>query len=68
VKSLSNDLSDKGYTVLALHPGWVQTEMGGPNALITTEESAAGLVNVITNSNISDSGSFVNYLGEELPW
>ncbi|MGR5119118.1 SDR family oxidoreductase [Vibrio astriarenae] len=68
VKSLSNDLSDKGFTVLALHPGWVQTEMGGPNALITTEESAAGLVNVITNSNISDSGSFVNYLGEELPW
>ncbi|QIA63809.1 SDR family NAD(P)-dependent oxidoreductase [Vibrio astriarenae] len=68
VKSLSNDLSSSHYTVLALHPGWVQTEMGGPNALITTKQSAQGLVEVIASSSSKDSGRFLNYDGNELPW
>ncbi|MBY6198706.1 SDR family oxidoreductase [Vibrio hangzhouensis] len=68
VKSLSNDLSSQGFTVLALHPGWVQTEMGGPNALISTTESANGLFQVIEHSAIEDSGRFINYSGETLPW
>ncbi|NOI30799.1 SDR family oxidoreductase [Vibrio coralliilyticus] len=68
VKSLSNDLSSQGFTVLALHPGWVQTEMGGPNALIDTQTSAAGLVEVIESADISRSGEFINYDGTPLPW
>ncbi|WP_264875146.1 SDR family oxidoreductase [Vibrio agarivorans] len=68
VKSLSNDLSDKGFTVLALHPGWVQTEMGGPNATLSSPESAKGLVRVIESSQNSDSGKFLNFEGTELPW
>ncbi|USD61268.1 SDR family oxidoreductase [Vibrio sp. SCSIO 43140] len=68
VKSLSNDLSSQGFTVLALHPGWVQTEMGGPNALISTTTSAQGLFNVIRQASIADSGRFLNYDGTELPW
>lgn len=68
VKSLSNDLSSQGFTVLALHPGWVQTEMGGPNALIDTQTSAAGLVEVIESADISRSGEFINYDGSALPW
>ncbi|MGR5176279.1 SDR family oxidoreductase [Vibrio parahaemolyticus] len=68
VKSLSNDLSSQGFTVLALHPGWVQTEMGGPNALISTTESANGLFQVIEHAVIDDSGRFINYSGEMLPW
>ncbi|EEX31722.1 MULTISPECIES: SDR family oxidoreductase [Vibrio] len=68
VKSLSNDLSSQGFTVLALHPGWVQTEMGGPNALIDTQTSAAGLVEVIESADISRSGEFINYDGTALPW
>ncbi|NOH79314.1 SDR family oxidoreductase [Vibrio sp. RE86] len=68
VKSLSNDLTKDGFTVLALHPGWVQTEMGGPNALIDTDTSAAGLVQVINNADQNQSGKFINYDGSELPW
>lgn len=68
VKSLSNDLSGQDFTVLALHPGWVQTEMGGPNALIDTQTSAAGLVEVIESADISRSGEFINYDGTALPW
>ncbi|CAE6907945.1 Belongs to the short-chain dehydrogenases reductases (SDR) family [Vibrio sp. B1FLJ16] len=68
VKSLSNDLSDQGFTVLALHPGWVLTDMGGPNALIDTDTSAQGLSKVIEQSTQSNSGQFINYDGTELPW
>ncbi|MDG3088628.1 SDR family oxidoreductase [Vibrio hannami] len=68
VKSLSNDLSPEGFTAVALHPGWVQTEMGGPRALISTQASANGLANVIENLTGSDTGRFLNYDGTELPW
>lgn len=68
VKSLHNDLSVKGFTVLALHPGWVQTEMGGPNALIDTRESASGLIRVIEASTQENSGSFTDYRGNPIPW
>ncbi|MDN2669447.1 SDR family oxidoreductase [Vibrio sp. 14N.309.X.WAT.E.F5] len=68
VKSLSNDLTANGFTVLALHPGWVQTEMGGPNALIDTETSAKGLVTVIESSNTEVSGHFFNFDGSEIDW
>lgn len=68
VKSLSHDLENQQYTVVALHPGWVQTEMGGPNALIDTHQSAQGLIKVINQSSTTQSGKFFDYLGKELPW
>lgn len=68
VKSLHNDLNEQGFTVLALHPGWVQTRMGGPNALITVSESVAGLAKILENVTEKDSGGFYNYDGQPLPW
>lgn len=68
VKSLSNDLSDQGFTVLALHPGWVRTEMGGPNATLSAPYSAEGLTQVIEAAKLEDSGRFLNYDGTEIPW
>ena len=68
VKSLSVDLAERGISVVALHPGWVQTEMGGPNALISPQESVAGLKKVLLHSNLKRSGHFINYDGKEIPW
>ncbi|OBT15911.1 short-chain dehydrogenase [Vibrio sp. UCD-FRSSP16_10] len=68
IKSLHNDLNPQGFTVLALHPGWVKTEMGGPNALIEVNDSVKGLVNVIENSTTEQSGGFFNYDGQSIAW
>ena len=68
VKSLSNDLLPQGIKTVALHPGWVQTEMGGPNALISAQESAIGLKQVIESLTEEQSGGFYSYKGEQIPW
>ncbi|MBY0316016.1 MAG: SDR family oxidoreductase [Bdellovibrionales bacterium] len=65
-KSLSIDYPQ--VKTLCLHPGWVQTDMGGPNAQITMETSVKGLLHVILEPQKYDSGAFVNYRGIELPW
>ncbi|MBE9557559.1 MAG: SDR family oxidoreductase [Proteobacteria bacterium] len=68
VKSLSLDLSGKGLITLLLHPGWVQTDMGGASALIDAVTSVAGMRAVIDRADAADSGRFFNYDGNELPW
>ncbi|MBB3063366.1 SDR family oxidoreductase [Microbulbifer rhizosphaerae] len=68
VKSLSVDLRERGIIALALHPGWVQTDMGGPNALISAEESVAGLKKTLLAADLDGSGHFFNYDGSEIPW
>lgn len=61
-------LNERGIKLVAIHPGWVQTEMGGPNAVQTTEESAKGIMDVIGQLTSEASGSFVRHTGEALPW
>ena len=68
IKSLSVDLKPQGITVVSLHPGWVKTDMGGPNAPISIDESIDGMMQVIYATDISDTGRFLNYKGKELPW
>ena len=68
VRSLSHDLHGLGMRVVALHPGWVRTDMGGPNALIDVNTSVNGLISVIDNLDESTSGHFVNYDGVDIPW
>ena len=67
-KSLSVDLARRGISVIAFHPGWVQTEMGGPNAAITPAESVKGMRAVIESLGPGDSGKFFSYDGSTLPW
>ena len=68
VKSLSIDLASQGIKVVALHPGWVQTQMGGPNALIDTQQSVTGLRAVLAGLDTAGSGCFYSYDGTEVPW
>ena len=67
-KGLSIDLAERGITVVAVHPGWVQTDMGGTEADLTATQSIAGLRAVIEGLDISKTGRFFNYDGSELPW
>lgn len=68
VKSLAIDLQSAGITSIVIHPGWVKTDMGGPNALISTEQSVSGMRQVISNLSMADSGKFFGYDGQEIPW
>ncbi|HQU15824.1 MAG: short-chain dehydrogenase [Chromatiales bacterium 21-64-14] len=68
MKSLSIDLRPRGIGVLILHPGWVRTDMGGPDGLITPQQSVAGMRAIIDRYTPADSGRFLNYDGSALPW
>jgi len=67
-KILSLDWAEEPITVSIMHPGWVQTDMGGPTAEITAEESASGIRNVINGLTKEDSGNFYKWNGEIHPW
>ncbi len=67
-RGLSVDLAPKGITVVSVHPGWVQTDMGGQEADIAPVASIAGLRKVISGLHPKDSGKFFNYDGSEIAW
>ena len=67
-KVLQNYLKPKEFKVLALHPGWVRTDMGGPDADIDPDESADGLIQLITRNWRPDDGIYFDYRGIPLPW
>ena len=68
VKSLSIDLTEAGIAVAALHPGWVQTDMGGESAPLDVTSSVRGLAEVMTTLTPARSGSFLAWDGEVIPW
>ncbi|WOJ95112.1 SDR family oxidoreductase [Congregibacter variabilis] len=68
MRTASVDLKDKGITAIAMHPGWVATDMGGEGADIQSSESISGMMSVIDGLSLSDSGRLLTYAGKELPW
>ena len=58
----------KDRAVVAMHPGWVQTDMGGANASLTTEDSAKGMVRVVDAQRGKPGCVFVDYSGKTLAW
>ncbi|OQW53721.1 MAG: hypothetical protein A4S09_06645 [Proteobacteria bacterium SG_bin7] len=65
-KSFSVDYPD--IISIVMHPGWVQTDMGGKQAPVSPQDSAKGIVAVIENLKRKDSGKFYDFRGETLPW
>jgi NAD(P)-dependent dehydrogenase (short-subunit alcohol dehydrogenase family) len=65
---LAKDVEAKGIICVALHPGWVQTDMGGPTATLTIDQSVPGMVKVIDGLKPADNGRYLQYDGGELPW
>jgi len=68
VKSLSIDLAPRGVTTLLLHPGWVKTDMGGPNATLTPAHSIDGMRRLIDAAEPGQRLKFLDYTGQDLPW
>ena len=65
---LALDWAEDPIIVSIMHPGWVQTDMGGPAAEITAEESTSGIRNVLSGLKKEDSGNFYKWNGEIHPW
>lgn len=68
MRGLAAEVRDRGVAVRMLHPGWVRTDMGGPSADLSAEESVNGMRQVIDALTVSSTGGFYNYDGTEIPW
>ncbi len=67
-RSLANELRPEGFTCVAIHPGWVRTDMGGPKADLSVEESVEQMLRTIASLTPAKTGAYLNYDGATLPW
>jgi NAD(P)-dependent dehydrogenase (short-subunit alcohol dehydrogenase family) len=65
---MANELRADGFCCVCVHPGWVKTDMGGPNAPLLPPESAGYLIRLLDGLTPAKSGSFLNYDGATMPW
>jgi NAD(P)-dependent dehydrogenase (short-subunit alcohol dehydrogenase family) len=66
VRCVADELAPEGFTCIALHPGWVRTDMGGPEATLDAPRSVRGMLKVLQNR--PRNGVFVDWAGNELSW
>ena len=67
-RALAGDLRGAGVITITVHPGWVQTDMGGSHATLTPQESALGMLDLIDNLSAQDNGGFFNWNSQPHPW
>jgi NAD(P)-dependent dehydrogenase (short-subunit alcohol dehydrogenase family) len=64
----AEELRSQGIAVACLHPGWVQTDMGGSSADIPVSQAVPGIIAVLDQLSVASTGRFWNYTGKELSW
>lgn len=67
-RAAAHDLRDEGIVVVALHPGWVQTDLGGGQATLSPRESVEGMIRVIAGLTPGHTSRFLTWTGDEHPW
>lgn len=65
---LAMELRQQGIISVVIDPGWVATDMGGRGAPVSAGESARGILSVVENLTLRDTGKFLDYRGQEEPW
>jgi NAD(P)-dependent dehydrogenase (short-subunit alcohol dehydrogenase family) len=68
MRSAAIDLHERGIVCVVVNPGWVRTDMGGPNATLSVEASVSAMRRLIETLGPPQSGKFFNYDGREYPW
>ena len=66
--AMKNEAKQNNITFAILHPGWVKTDMGGSLAPVTMSESVDGMMKVLESQTLENSGRFIQFDGEILPW
>ena len=66
--SMKNELRTRNISLLLMHPGWVQTDMGGPHAEVSVVESVEGMMKQIGAHSIENTGAYMDFQGKILPW
>ena len=61
-------MGDRKLTVLSVSPGWVRTDMGGPAAPLSVEQSATGVVNLVEAKAGTGDHGFYGLQGDTIPW
>jgi NAD(P)-dependent dehydrogenase (short-subunit alcohol dehydrogenase family) len=68
MRTMAVDFREHGLITAVLNPGWVQTDLGGKMAPTRVDEAVQGLLRVIDELTLANSGRFFDYQGKEVPW
>lgn len=68
MQGLATDLAAESIAVRVVDPGWVRTEMGGPDATVGVADAVAGIYAQAWATNMELTGTFVDYRGDTVPW
>jgi len=67
-RTLAVELRSQGFIIIGMDPGWVQTDMGGPNASLTPTQSVSGIRSVVDDLTVDDAGTLRRHDGDSVPW
>lgn len=67
-RMLADELAREGFVCIVISPGWVRTDMGGPEAPLSPQESVRNMLRVLDRLSKSDNGKFLSHRGNEIPW